>query len=607
MPAAAYAMISPTAFQPTTNPYGVARRDYQVFRRLVIALLVIASAGPLALNIVDPDLWGHVRYAEEWIAEGDLPRTATHTFTAEGHPWVNHENLAEWLMAYGFRTLGVQGMLAAKVVLGLSILLLMSVVAGRQGVRPIAAWTCFLLVSHNLHAFFPLRPQLLSFLWCAVMLLMLDRAFAGWGNRRSDFRNSRRKADPTAIDWRWLVGMPVLFVVWANSHGGFLAGLAILFAVIGGRSIELILRRLPGTSRTVLGLSAIAVASGLASLANPYGAGLHQWLAGSLGAARPEITEWGPPTIGNPVFWPFVALVALAVTAFIFTDRRRDPVKIIVLALIGWQAATHLRHIAFFALLCGFWLPPHVQALASRLRQRAAEGLPTATLSGRMKIGIAAALAGAIALQATFLGQRLASFPVYRSRYPVDAVQWMADHRVEGDLLVCFNWAQYAIAALAPDVRVAFDGRFRTCYPQSVIDRHFDFLVGDLVPRSRDAASGPIDGSKALTEDEPDYVLVDRKYKNAVRVMAEADTESLTEWTLVYQDAVSQLWGRSAIVDDPTSSRFVPNDRRFVSDHFSLTAVEWPALPRQRDVITDRKTPAEVAARTDAPQLPNEG
>lgn len=602
--------MTPTDAPATpTNPFGAARRDYQVFRRLVIALLVVASAGPLALNIVDPDLWGHVRYAEEWIADGELPRTATHTFTAEGHPWVNHENLAEWLLARGFRTLGVQGMLAAKVVLGMGILLLMSLVASRQGARPIAAWACFLLVAHNLHAFFPLRPQLLSFLWCSVMLLMLDRAFAGWGNRRSDFRHSRRKADPTAVDWRWLYGMPVLFVVWANSHGGFVAGMAILVAVVGGRCIELIARQLPGTRKTVLGLATVVGASALVTLLNPYGVGLHAWLVSSLGAARPEITEWGPPTLGNPVFWPFAMLVAAAIAAFVFTDRRRDPVKIIVLALIGWQAATHLRHIAFFALLCGFWLPPHLQSIATRLRQRASEGLPTASLSGRMRIGIAAALAGAIALQATFLGQRLASFPVYRSRYPVDAIQWMADQRVRGDLLVCFNWAQYAIAALAPDVRVAFDGRFRTCYPQSVIDRHFDFLVGDLAPRSRADNSGPIDGSKALTEDQPDYVLVDRKYKNAVRVMAEATVAESSDWTLVYQDAVSQLWGRTAIVDDADSPQYVPNERRFVSDHFSLTAIDWPALPRERDVIAEQQVPNEVAARSDSQtsKLSNEG
>lgn len=595
-------------------PLGTARRDYQTFRRLVIALLVIASAAPLALNIVDPDLWGHVRYAEEWIAEGELPRTATHTFTAKGHPWINHENLAELALAYGFRTLGVKGMLAAKVVLGMTILILMSLAARRQGVRPITAWVCLLLIAHNLQAFFPLRPQLLSFLWCAVMLLALDRAFAGWGNRRSDFRNSglpinRRKPEQrTNIDWRWLCVLPPLFAVWVNSHGGFVAGLAILFAVLLGRTVELYARMGKEAGANAIRLAAIAAASGLATLANPYGLGLHAWLAGSLGEARPEITEWAAPTPDNPVFWPFVILVAVAVIAFATTDRRRDPVKMVILAIVGWQAATHLRHIAFFALLCGFWVPTHVQSLASRLRNQAASGLPTASLSPWMRYGVGGALALAIALQATFLGKRLATLPVSPANYPVDAFQWMADHNVRGDVVVCFNWAQYAIAALAPDVRVAFDGRFRTCYPQEVIDRHFDFLVGDNWPRHRSPESGEIDGTRTLTEDRPDYVLVDRIYPHAVEVMEQTAASQESEWLLVYQDATARLYGRRSVVDDPESSRYVPTERRFVSQLATPTPVEWPALPRRSSIAIPYRSEA-VAKREATPtnQVNDEG
>lgn len=592
---------------PPPSLLGEARRDYQVFRRLVIALLVIACAGPFALNVIDPDLWGHVRYAEEWIAEGELPRTATHTFTAEGHPWINHENLAELLMARGFRTLGVQGMLAAKVLLGMSLLMLMSLAARRQGVRPIAGWACFLLVAHSLQAFFPMRPQLLSFLWCGVLLLSLDRAFAGWGNRRSDFGNTRRRLnDRPAINWRWLYPLPVLFVIWANSHGGFIAGFAILTAFLIGRSAEIVYHQRGEGVRVAGGLLVVLIACGLATLLNPYGVGLHAWLLGSLGEARPEITEWGRPLPGNPVFLPFALLVTAAVVALLATDRRRDPVKIVILALVGWQAASHLRHVAFFAILCGFWLPPHLQSIASRLRGQASQRFSTASLTPRMRIGIASVLSLAIALQAGVLGQRIARFPVYRSHYPVDALQWMADHRVRGDLVVCFNWAQYAIAALAPDVRVSFDGRFRTCYPQSVIDRHFDFLIGTNWPRNRAPDSGPIDGARTLEVDRPDYVLVDRKYPNATGVMEEAAAGESSDWLLVYQDAVARVYGRRDVVDDATLSTYIPPDLRFVSDHFSPTAVAWPALPRQRDVFTRRDTPEQVARGDNATPPPSD-
>ena len=57
-------------------------------------------------------------YGRELLNEGALPRTATHTFTAEGYRWVNHENIAEIVFALGFDYLGVTGMLIAKCLLG---------------------------------------------------------------------------------------------------------------------------------------------------------------------------------------------------------------------------------------------------------------------------------------------------------------------------------------------------------------------------------------------------------------------------------------------------------------------------------------------------------
>ena len=136
-----------------------AKRDWRFLRLLAAMSLVMGAAGAFTLNLVDPDLWGHVAYGREAIADGKLHRTATHTFTAEGYRWVNHENLAELAMATGFDTLGVRGMLVAKMSLGMLILTVMFLVARSQGVRVLTAWTLLLLVASNLKAFFVMRAR----------------------------------------------------------------------------------------------------------------------------------------------------------------------------------------------------------------------------------------------------------------------------------------------------------------------------------------------------------------------------------------------------------------------------------------------------------------
>jgi hypothetical protein len=95
-------ITAPTLKEQATAPARAdeprARSDIRVFRGsvtrvLAIATLALGCAWMLSLNLVDPDLWGHIRYGQDWLAAGELPRAATHTFTAVGHPWINHENL----------------------------------------------------------------------------------------------------------------------------------------------------------------------------------------------------------------------------------------------------------------------------------------------------------------------------------------------------------------------------------------------------------------------------------------------------------------------------------------------------------------------------------
>src|SRR5262245_13066782 len=111
---------SPTAMAPQPHLQR-ARETYRLLKIGVLALLVLACALPFSLNLVDPDLWGHVKYAQDWMAAGEMPRTATHTYTAEGHPWVNHEIAAELAFAWGVEHLGIHLMLVMKCAWGLAI------------------------------------------------------------------------------------------------------------------------------------------------------------------------------------------------------------------------------------------------------------------------------------------------------------------------------------------------------------------------------------------------------------------------------------------------------------------------------------------------------
>jgi len=559
------------------------RRQQKWLLRATLTALVLSCAVALSLNLVDPDLWGHVRYAQDLLTEGPLPRTASHTYTAAGYPWINHEILAEVALEEGYRLMGNSGLLVAKCLLGLGILAWMVRGALRAGVQPLLAWTLMLLIARNLTPFFILRPQLLSFLGCAVILVALERSFATW-------------QDDDRVRWKWLCLVPIVMVAWVNSHGAFVVGLCLVGFVLAGRMVELALRSGRSSWPTQWRLALVGMGCLAATLVNPYGLQLHGWLLASLGQPRPEITEWGAPHPGDPVFWPLVLLGLVALVSLTASEQRRDWVKILLLALVGWQAASHLRHIPFFALLCGFWLPPHLASAWERLRPDSQVQQPTVTLPVWLGRVLGLVLVGTIGLQTFTLVTRLTRLPVPRDRYPVDAMQFMADHGLGGKLVVCFNWAQYAIAALAPDVQVAFDGRFRTCYPQEVVDMHFDFLMGShLGPRSRSSQSGPVDGRRVLAYGEPDLVLVDRHYQHAVDIMKSATLVQNPKWVLLYRDGTAELWGRRRRYNRVESLHYLPRSARILDAAPRIGSRPWPALPSRNRTVPNSADEANLA------------
>jgi hypothetical protein len=230
-------------------------------------------------------------------------------------------------------------------------------------------------------------------------------------------------------------------------------------------------------------------------------------------------------------------------------------------------------------------MPVHIESALARLSRGRAAGGKQRVASWK-RLAFAGAMAGVYALLAVKLVGRLAEMPVKRSEYPVAAMQFIADNNLRGKAVVAFNWAQYAIDAVGPSrpgahdgLLVACDGRLRTCYPQELIDYHFDFTLGpgDASQRYRDPSSPSFDAARTLRHGNPDLVLLDRRQPHSVRTI-EAHA---SEWRLLYQDRLAQLWGRAAVYDNPSSEFYLPPSRRVIGDARQHGVVAWPALPRK--------------------------
>ncbi|MFZ1400659.1 MAG: hypothetical protein WAS33_27405, partial [Candidatus Promineifilaceae bacterium] len=127
---------------------------------------------------------------------------------------------------------------------------------------------------------------------------------------------------------RTLWWLPLLTLVWANLHSGYLLGVVLLGTYAVG---DLAQRWLATpTDRTlpqpiIYQLFGVTAVSFLAAAANPSGIELwiYPFLTLGSGAMQAYIQEWHSPDFHQTYFWPFAGMLALGVLGWIFNKNKQ--------------------------------------------------------------------------------------------------------------------------------------------------------------------------------------------------------------------------------------------------------------------------------------------
>jgi len=65
-----------------------------------------------------------------------------------------------------------------------------------------------------------------------------------------------------------------------------------------------------------------------------------------------------------------------------------------------------------------------------------------------------------------------------RLEFPADAVAFLREHDVRGNMAVQFEWGGYTLMHLPDRARVFIDGRYEASYPPAVMDDWWAFIEG---------------------------------------------------------------------------------------------------------------------------------
>ncbi|RZM35949.1 MAG: hypothetical protein EOP67_09080 [Sphingomonas sp.] len=233
---------APTPVRPDAST-GIPRSTFAplaAFATFAFTIIV-----PTALR--DGDTGWHLATGAWIVAHARVPTTDPFSFTATGQPWVAHEWLSELAMYASYRAAGWSGLI---VLIGAAMATLFALVAYeiRRWMTTRASIVALLLLVTGLLPSLLARPHIVALPILAAWLIVLLHA--------------RERDRPPPL------GFALLMLLWANAHGSFVFGLAL----VGIFALEALIAAAPSDRyRVVRDWGAFGVACAVAAAATPAG------------------------------------------------------------------------------------------------------------------------------------------------------------------------------------------------------------------------------------------------------------------------------------------------------------------------------------------------
>lgn len=421
------------------------------FTHKVAIALLLCTIGVVVLYlmrpIADPDFFWHLKTGQWILQHQALPSIDPFSLAP---PAADDLRASFLLTSYWFSQTIYAALYALGGWWGIALLrvALVGVMAtlffSRCDLRQPAKVSLLLLVGVQILETYPLeRPQVFSFVFFAVLLVLLER-----------YREQREGENNTVV---FAALVAVVMLVWANMHGGFFVGQATLLLFLVMEGVKFFHPALsPLEKRRYGGLGLIVLAGLTASFFNPNPLNSFKILF-NIGdtntflfttnieyySSLRILREYSDYTI--VLNWLMMALV---VGSMLTSGRRQDIVWPVLLAGTAFMGCQHVRYMPFFLIAALFYL--------GKCRYEGAVGTFFKTFL------VVSALMAAI----WFSRDEARNFsPFIRGQwgvdqsFPVSAADFAVQNKLPGPVYNTYLWGGYLVWRLGPERKIYCDGR----------------------------------------------------------------------------------------------------------------------------------------------------
>lgn len=470
---------------------------------ILIRILVYSSAFYFfSFVTADTDLWGHIKFGKDMWDAMAFQRVDIYSYTAFGSEWINHEWLSELIMHFVYHVFDSPGLLIGKLLVGFSIVYLLSKISFHRACEPLVYGMVFVLSVFVMSPGFMIRPQILTFLFISYFLYSFHLYLEKGKN----------------LLW----SLPLVMIVWVNCHGGFLIGVGIFPVAVGCEYITCCMRNRDAAHLKPMIFWLLLTEA--AVFINPYGYHLLDFLFKTLSISR-DIREWAPVTVFDLSYIRFKLLTLLFISSFFIRNKERRYWEAGIISIAMIYAFMHQRHTPVFAIVAAPYLTENISLMVQR--SRVFERIRTLSSNILLIFFLIVLVSYQVAFASYKYNKAEWNIIVDPTKYPVSAVSFLKQNGIKGNVLLPFEWGEYTIWKLYPVCKVSIDGRFRTVYPEKIITDHFVAAVDESKLR------------KLLEKYPPDIIL--------------------GRQNLIYQRLISTLEGWIHVYSDPTSIIFIRN------------------------------------------------
>lgn len=458
-----------------------------------------------------------------------MPRRDVFSFTKPGEPWYAWE----WLASAIFAALYRWGSMKAILLFSAAVIALTMVIVAKHMIRRGANALVALFLIHlaigacSIH--FLARPHIFTMLFTAICMRLLDD---------DRLRMNDDRLHPSRAIW-WLVPLTAL---WANMHGGFVAGILCIAAFGLGCGIEAALHQnsWAAARKPLVHYGSVGLACLGASFVNPYGFREHQHILEFLQQKwiLDLIEEYQSPRFHSTVilYYEILLFAALLVAGWLIS--RQLFAHALVILLWAHLSLVSVRHIPIFVIVA---LPPIAveltalwNAMTKSFDRRSTLGVLSKLASDHAS-GLARISPWTPAILALLLFAPLGiswptDFP--DSSYPVAFVTRHADLISGSRIFSTDRLCDYLTFRFYPRQRIFIDGRG-------------DFFGEQLSHDYLNALNGGTGWEKTLDQYRVDVVMVPSPSGLASLLRDRAD------WQVIEDDRATALFERKVAAPNP--------------------------------------------------------